>query len=199
MNAVERCAALVLLLALAPFLVFIGILIRVLSGQSPLVSHLRVGRNWVPFRMLKFRTMWNSVPGRGNHGGLVELVVAEPGAGLKRSDDPRVNGYAARFLRKYSIDELPQLAHVLSGRMSLVGPRPLTKGELLAQYGPEASETLKLAPGITGLWQVMGRSRLAYRQRRRLDLFYVRHRSVRMYLWVLARTIPRVLTGRDSW
>ncbi len=198
-NAGERLAALVLLLALAPFLVFIGIFIRLRSGQSPLVSHLRVGRNWVPFRMLKFRTMWSSVQGTGNHGGLVELVVAEPGAGLKRPADPRVNGHAAHFLRKYSLDELPQLVHVLTGRMSLVGPRPLTKGELLTQYGPEASEMLKLAPGITGLWQVMGRSRLTYRQRRRLDLFYVRHRSFRLYVWVLARTIPRVLTGRDSW
>lgn len=83
--------------------------------------------------------------------------------------------------------------------MSLVGPRPLTRSELRSYYGPNANELLEVKPGITGLWQVMGRNRLTYSQRRRLDLFYVRKRSVGLYLAILARTIPRVLTGKDSW
>ena len=83
--------------------------------------------------------------------------------------------------------------------MSLVGPRPLTREEMRAHYASDAPEVLSVKPGITGLWQVMGRSRLTYPQRRRLDLFLVRKRSARLYAAILLRTLPEVLAGRNSW
>ena len=89
--------------------------------------------------------------------------------------------------------------HVVTGRMSFVGPRPLTRTELSVHYGRSARKILSAKPGLTGLWQVMGRSRLSYRQRARLDAFYVEKQSVPLYFGILARTIPQVLAGKDSW
>ena len=91
------------------------------------------------------------------------------------------------------------MVNVLRGEMALVGPRPLTREEMRAHYAADAPEVLSVKPGITGLWQVMGRSRLTYPQRRRLDLFLVRKRSARLYLAIVLRTLPEVLTGRNSW
>jgi exopolysaccharide production protein ExoY len=103
------------------------------------------------------------------------------------------------LFRKYSIDELPQLWHVVQGKMSLVGPRPMTAQELSDRYGQAAAEVLRFRPGLTGLWQIRGRSRLNYGQRRRLDLLFVRSWSVRLYFRILLATVPRVLTGKDAW
>ena len=104
----------------------------------------------------------------------------------------------ALFCRRFSLDELPQLIHVLSGRMRLVGPRPITHEEWNEHYGPLAVEVLSVSPGMTGLWQVVGRNRLTYGQRRRLDLFYARHRGPQLDLLLLLRTPARVLSGRDA-
>jgi lipopolysaccharide/colanic/teichoic acid biosynthesis glycosyltransferase len=101
--------------------------------------------------------------------------------------------------RRFSLDELPQLAHVVIGQMSLVGPRPITQAELLKYYGASAGEVTGILPGMTGLWQVMGRNRLNYRQRRRLDLFLVRHFSPGFYFQILLRTLPNVLLGSNAW
>ena len=103
------------------------------------------------------------------------------------------------FCRRFSIDELPQFVNVLRGEMSLVAPRPVTESELKKYYGCDAEEVLRVKPGVTGLWQVMGRSRLTYRQRREMDLFLVRNRSLKLYLTILLRTIQAVLTGKDGW
>jgi lipopolysaccharide/colanic/teichoic acid biosynthesis glycosyltransferase len=147
--------------------------------------------------MLKFRSMWNGHP-RGLPGFIERLgddIVPEK----KNGDDPRVTSRFARFCRKYSIDELPQLWHVLRGEMSLVGPRPVTKAEWENYYGAGAAEVLRCKPGISGLWQIRGRNRLTYRQRRRLDLFLVRHLTPGLYFSILLRTLPRALSGRDAW
>jgi exopolysaccharide production protein ExoY len=117
----------------------------------------------------------------------------------KSEKDSRVTSRFAAFCRRYSIDELPQLYQVVTGQMSLIGPRPLTKLELDLYYGRNAAELLTRRPGISGLWQVSGRSRLSYRQRRRLDLFLVRKWSPGLYLQTLLATIPTVLTGRNAW
>jgi lipopolysaccharide/colanic/teichoic acid biosynthesis glycosyltransferase len=199
LGAAERAAALLLAAALAPVLGIIALVIWLLARRPPLVCHLRIGRQGHPFWMLKFRTMWNGEPRIAGGSRLVEFVRQEPGPKRKNPHDPRIRSRFARLCRRYSIDELPQLLHVTSGCMSLVGPRPLTRSELRSHYGPQASEVLQVKPGITGLWQVMGRSRLTYRQRRRLDLFYIHKRSVGLDLAILARTIPRVLSGKDSW
>jgi exopolysaccharide production protein ExoY len=193
----ERLEALLLLSTLAPFLIATGVALVVLSRRSPLVAHRRVGMRGRPFWTLKFRTMW---PDRGRSKfSFIERVVEDPGPDLKAAADPRVTSRFARACRRYSIDELPQLLNVVRGEMALVGPRPLTREEMREHYAADAPEVLSVKPGITGLWQVMGRSRLTYPQRRRLDLFLVRKRSARLYLAIVLRTLPEVLAGRNSW
>ena len=194
----ERVAAALLLIALLPAMLLAAAAIALLSRRSPLVAHLRIGQFGVPLWTLKFRTMWGSAAGAGR-GGFIEYIVDERGPEYKRSADPRVSSAFARFCRRFSIDELPQLLNVVRGEMSLVGPRPLTEGELKKHYGTDASETLLVKPGITGLWQVMGRSRLTFDRRRELDLFLVRNRSLRLYLTILMRTVPAVLQGKHGW
>jgi lipopolysaccharide/colanic/teichoic acid biosynthesis glycosyltransferase len=130
---------------------------------------------------------------------LVERIAETPGPEIKSAHDPRVVSGFARFCRRFSIDELPQLWHVIRGEMALVGPRALTLEELRLNYAQDAPEVLAVKPGITGLWQVMGRSRLSYAQRRRLDLFLVRKRSLGLYVAILLRTLPEVVAGRNSW
>ena len=118
------------------------------------------------------------------------------GPDLKSPDDPRVASSFARFCRRHSIDELPQLWHVVSGEMSLVGPRPVTEGELHRYYGAHASEVLQVKPGLAGLWQVSGRNRLTYAERCRLDLRLVRERSIPLVLRHPAANPSRSLQRR---
>ncbi len=146
--------------------------------------------------MLKFRSMWS---GRASGGGLMEYLPEDKVPEVKDGNDPRVASRFARFCRRHSIDELPQLWHVMRGEMSLVGPRPVTQAEWSEHYGVSAGEVLALKPGLTGLWQTRGRNRLTYRQRRRLDLFLARHYCLLLYLRILGHTVPRVLAGRDAW
>lgn len=193
----ERLASVLLLLALGPLLALTGLLILCFSKRSPLVAHRRVGLYGRSLWTLKFRTMWQR--DEPWEVGLTERIVENAGPVLKSADDPRVTSRLARFLRRYSVDELPQLVNVARGEMALVGPRPLTREELRSHYGPLAPEVLSVRPGVTGLWQVMGRSRLSYPARRRLDLLLVRKRSLRLYLYILLRTFPEVLAGRNSW
>jgi exopolysaccharide production protein ExoY len=152
--------------------------------------------------MLKLRTMWGPGAGGTSAGGgnrWVECIADDRGPERKLADDPRVHGRFPQFLRRHSVDELPQLWHVVSGEMSLVGPRPVTERELRKYYGAEADEVLRLRPGLAGLWQISGRNRLTYDDRRRLDLEYVRNRSLGMYVGILLRTVPEVLRGQNTW
>jgi exopolysaccharide production protein ExoY len=196
----ERVLSAAALAALSPYLLLTGIAVRWLSGSPPLVAHLRTGQGGEPFWMLKFRTMWDGTEPAGADSGFLVEYISSPGVpGLKSAGDPRVTSRFARFLRRYSLDELPQLAHVVTGRMSLVGPRPLLSSELEAYYGEDAWQVVSVKPGLTGLWQVSGRSRLPYPQRRELDKLLVENRSPKLFLKILARTIPAVVLGRDSW
>jgi exopolysaccharide production protein ExoY len=194
---VERIAAAVVLVALSPVLVVIGIVIAVLSRSGPLVRHARVGWNGRPLYMLKFRTMWE----RGNQPARFRMVedVSGPPPIEKQACDARINSGFAVFCRRYSLDELPQLVHVAIGEMSLVGPRPITRAELEEHYAECMEEVLSLRPGITGLWQVRGRNELTYAARRRLDRIFVRRASVGLYFWVLVRSVPGVVSGRGAF
>ena len=194
----ERVASILLLVLLLPLTILVAAAIVTLSRRSPLVAHMRVGQFGVPLWTLKFRTMWGEAAGTGRME-LIEHIVDERGQEYKCSADPRVTSEFARFCRQFSIDELPQLVNVARGEMSLVGPRPVTQGELKKHYGTDAGEMLTVKPGITGLWQVMGRSRLSFDQRRELDLHLVRNRSPKLYFTILMRTIPAVLKGKDGW
>jgi exopolysaccharide production protein ExoY len=198
-SVVERLGALALLIVLAPLLILIGLATGLLSGASPLIAHRRLGFLGQPFWLLKFRTMWPRRGRGGNPFRLVEYIVDENGPRRKRTRDRRICSRFARFCRRHSIDELPQLWHVVQGQMSLVGPRPITAAEWEVHYTCSASELLEVKPGISGLWQIMGRSRLTYEQRRSLDLELVRNRSLKLYFRILMGTLPEVWSGRNAW
>jgi len=194
----ERVAALLLLFALLPLLLALGLVIAVLSSGPPLIALARAGRHGRCIWLLKLRTMWGSESEPRRGGGLLERMEVTLVPVLKTGSDPRVTNRLAAFCRRYSIDELPQLWHVVRGEMALVGPRPLTFAELDAYYGVDANEVLNLKPGLTGLWQVKGRNSLSYAERLALDLYLVRNWSPRLYLSVLCATIPAVLSGRNA-
>ncbi len=194
----ERLAASLILLIASPLLLLIAVVTWVLSGRSPLVAHLRVGHCGRPLWVLKYRTMWYYPTKRNWSLQWVEYLPVN-GFKAKSERDPRVNSGFARFCRRYSLDELPQLLHVARGEMSFVGPRPITSVEINEYYGRHAAEVLSARPGLTGLWQIRGRNRLTYRQRLRLDLFLVRRGCAALYMRVLLGTIPRVLTGKDAF
>jgi lipopolysaccharide/colanic/teichoic acid biosynthesis glycosyltransferase len=129
----------------------------------------------------------------------VQYIDDQIGPFRKSPDDSRIRGRFGRFCRRHSLDELPQLVNVLSGEMSLVGPRPVTRAEIVQIYGPKADEVLCVKPGLSGLWQISGRNRLSSAERCRLDLECVRKRSARMYFRVLLRTLPELFTGESAW
>jgi lipopolysaccharide/colanic/teichoic acid biosynthesis glycosyltransferase len=192
----ERAAAILLLALTLPLLVVCGLVMWLLSGRTPLIAHRRVGWQGAPLWMLKLRTMWED---DAQHAGWIERIDDDCGPALKSAEDARVSSAFARFCRRHSIDELPQLWHVLSGEMSLVGPRPMTRRELDRYYGAHAEDVLQVRPGLAGLWQVSGRNRLTYAERCRLDLKLVRERSLAMYCGILLRTLPEVFRGKNSW
>jgi lipopolysaccharide/colanic/teichoic acid biosynthesis glycosyltransferase len=199
-SVVERVLAGSLLIALLPALAALSLAVALISRKSPFIAHRRLGRYGDEFWMLKIRTMWD----RGEPLTLpqvspfIEYVADTHVPAFKGARDPRVTSKLALFCRRFSLDELPQLIHVLNGRMRLVGPRPITRAEWDSYYGPSATEVLSVSPGMTGLWQVLGRNRLTYGQRRRLDLFYARHNRPQLDLLLLLRTPARVLSGRDA-
>ncbi len=195
-GAGERLASALLLIALGPALLACAAAIALASRRSPFIAHRRVGWRGETLWMIKLRTMWDGEPASCPHW--IEHI-SEEAPDLKDARDPRIGNGFARFCRRHSIDELPQLWHVACGEMSLVGPRPLTPAELARYYGPDADELLAVKPGLAGLWQVSGRNRLTYLRRKQLDLRYVRERSLAMYLRILLRTIPEVLHGANSW
>jgi lipopolysaccharide/colanic/teichoic acid biosynthesis glycosyltransferase len=154
----------------------------------------RVGRDSNRFQVLKFRTMVT------NAEQLLAQLHAEQGyeGGLfKMTDDPRITG-PGKWLRRFSVDELPQLINVLKGDMSLVGPRPPLAHEV-AQYDEDITRRLRVRPGMTGLWQVSGRSSLAWSEAVRLDLYYVDNWSMVQDLTILARTFGAVFSSRGAY
>jgi len=193
----ERPAAVLLLVLLSPVMLAVAVAVFLLSQRGPLVAHNRVGWRGTPFAMLKFRTMWAGGPAHSPFFSIENVGGLQGGA--KTMSDPRVTSRFAAFCRRYSVDELPQLWHVARGEMSLVGPRPLTINELREHYGSAMPEVLSLRPGLTGLWQSMGRSRLSYAQRRRLDLLLARRMSAGMYFAILVRSVPKLLAGEDAY
>jgi exopolysaccharide production protein ExoY len=193
----ERMAAIFLLLLAFPLLAICAVIVAVLSGRTPLIAHRRAGWQGTPLWMLKLRTMWGDETTHG--GGWIERIADDGAAELKSETDSRVSSGFARFCRRYSLDELPQLWHVISGEMSLVGPRPITEAELHRHYGAHAAEILQVRPGLAGLWQVSGRNSLTYAERCRMDLRLVRERSLALYFTILLRTLPAVFSGENSW
>lgn len=170
-----------------PLILVIAITIR-LSGTPVLFSHSRIGRGRKPFSCYKFRSMAPNA-----EEILQEIVHSDPEAlsewreNHKLKNDPRVTRLGD-FLRKSSLDELPQLWNVLKGEMSLVGPRPIVPDEL-ERYGNKVRSYCSVRPGMTGLWQISGRSSVTYSRRVSLDMLYIRKQGSRVDLWIILKTI----------
>lgn len=193
-RALDLVGAALGVLALAPVLAVIALVIRLDDGGPVFFRQVRVGRGGEEFSIVKFRTMCVDAEAR-----VTALRAGNDGAGplFKMKDDPRVTRVGA-FLRRTSLDELPQLWNVLTGSMSLVGPRPALPCEV-ALYEDFADRRLLVTPGITGLWQVSGRSDLDWAEGVRLDLHYVENWSFVHDLVILARTVPSVLRSRGAY
>lgn len=183
-----------LIVCTAPLMLFLAILVRMDSRGPILFRQERVGIEGVPFRMLKFRSMIEDAESR-----LAELTNFNEGSGLlfKMKSDPRVTRLG-RILRRYSLDELPQLYNVFAGSMSLVGPRPPLPREVQS-YEYEVRRRLLVKPGLTGLWQVSGRSNLSWQDSVRLDLYYVENWSLAGDLIILLRTVRAVFGSSGAY
>jgi lipopolysaccharide/colanic/teichoic acid biosynthesis glycosyltransferase len=179
-----------LLLLLSPVLLLVSLAIRLDSPGPVLFAHRRTGRLGKRFVMYKFRTM--RVGADRERGEVARLSKLQP-PDFKIEDDPRITR-VGRYLRQWSVDEIP---NVLRGDMSLVGPRPTTWGPEL--YEEWQLDRLSVRPGVTGLWQVMGRGDVHFDERVRLDLRYIRDRSLRLDLWIMLRTVKAVLSRRGAY
>lgn len=193
-SLLERSLAAVALLLLAvPFLV-IAAIVRLTSPGPALFRQQRVGLNGRIFDVYKFRTMVDGAD------GLIDQIIdlnEHDGVLFKIKNDPRCTRFGTR-LRRHSIDELPQLINVVRGDMSLVGPRPALPTEV-AQYGATTCRRLQVKPGLTGLWQVSGRSNLSWDESVKLDLRYVEEWSPLLDVKILLQTVPAVLTRKGAY
>jgi exopolysaccharide biosynthesis polyprenyl glycosylphosphotransferase len=190
----DLVGSLALLVLFSPLITFAALRIYLHDHGPVLFSQARVGRDGKVFRVWKFRSMVT------NAEQLLAALQKEQGyeTGLfKMEDDPRVTS-PGRWLRRFSIDELPQLLNVLHGDMSLVGPRPPLTHEV-AQYDDDMIRRLRVRPGMTGLWQVSGRSELSWSEATRLDLYYVDNWSMFQDLTILCRTLGAVLSPRGAY
>ncbi len=193
-RAIDVVASLVLLVLLSPLMLVVFVLVKLTSRGPALYKSERIGMGGRPFMFLKFRTMHADADERR-----IELMVKneKDGPVFKIAKDPRVTSIG-KFLRKTSIDELPQLIHVLTGQMTLVGPRPPIRHEVM-QYDAAALERLSVKPGITCYWQICGRSDLSFEQWIEMDRQYLRDMSLRTDLSILVKTPIAVITCRGAY
>ena len=202
-NAIKRMcdiiASLIGIILLTPVWIIVAVMVRLHDGGPAFFKQERVGLDGTTFTMFKFRTM--HVDAEAMKASLAEANEADASAGnsvmFKMANDPRVTRIGA-FLRKTSIDELPQLFNVLRGDMSLVGPRPPLPSEV-AQYEPRVMGKFAVRPGITGLWQISGRSNLSWDETVHLDLSYAQHRSLTLDAWIVLQTIPALLRHEGAY
>ncbi|MBS3821186.1 MAG: sugar transferase [Planctomycetes bacterium] len=183
-----------LLVLLSPVMLLTALLVK-LSSRGPIIfSQTRAGTDGQPFTMYKFRTMRS---GAQDDVDFLRHRNYQNGPVFKLPEDPRLT-FVGKFLRRSSIDELPQLFNVLRGEMSLVGPRPLWLPEAQRTTGA-ARLRMKVTPGLTCLWQISGRSELTYEQWILLDLYYLRSRGLLLDLLIMVQTIPAVLCGHGAY
>ncbi len=183
-----------LLLVLCPLFGIIALLIKWDSPGPVLFKQMRVGQDGVEFPFYKFRSMISDAEAKRH---LLEMQNERTGPVFKMRNDPRITR-VGRVLRKFSLDELPQLLNVLKGEMSLVGPRPAIPAET-EKYTPRQRQRLICLPGVTGLWQVSGRASLSFERSIELDLYYIEHQSIGLYFRILLMTIPAVLSGDGAY
>jgi lipopolysaccharide/colanic/teichoic acid biosynthesis glycosyltransferase len=193
---IDVVSASALLVLATPVLLLAACAVLLTSGRPIFFGHQRVGRNGRLFRCWKLRTMEVGAEARLEREPALGERYRTNGYKVPASKDPRITR-TGRLLRAYYLDELPQLFNVLNGTMSLVGPRPVVPAEL-QEFGPGAQELVQHRPGIVGAWTSRGRERPAYPERAQIELEYLRNRSTRRNLRILARTIPVVLRGQGD-
>jgi lipopolysaccharide/colanic/teichoic acid biosynthesis glycosyltransferase len=198
-RALDVVVALALLLVLLPIIALVAVAVRLDSAGPLLFRQQRYGRGCRPFTVLKFRTMHDGVSPEAHRRYIAQLASApnDGGAGLKKlTGDLRVTRVGA-FLRRTSLDELPQLVNVVRGEMSIVGPRPALSYEL-EHYAPEHFDRFDVRPGLTGLWQVSGRNAIGFVGMLELDAEYARTTSLRLDAMILLRTPLAVLRANSA-
>ena len=190
----DFCAALIGSIITLPFFIIIAIAIKLDSKGPVFFIHRRVGKNGKPLPILKFRTM---VVGAEN---MIKDFTPEQKkeweTNFKLEHDPRVTGIG-HFLRKTSIDELPQLYNILAGQLSVVGPRPVTEEEI-EKYGKNKDKIFSVTPGLTGWWACNGRSNIDYQERMELELYYVDHASLLLDLKIILKTVKITLSHEGA-
>lgn len=196
------------ILVLSPVFIAIALIVKIRDPQGPIFyRHYRLSRNGAPVYVVKFRTMlWRYCDGPGRPFKTAEETFTAMGRedlipefqlAQKVANDPRVSRFG-RFLRRTSLDELPQLFNVFAGSMSLVGPRPIIQAEL-HHYGDRGAIFLALKPGMTGLWQISGRSDISYEDRVKLDIYYVEHWGLFLDIKILFKTALTFLRGKGAY
>ena len=196
-RAIDILLALSALIVLLPIIAMVVLLLKMSSRDSAIFSHQRVGHRGKPFKCFKFRTMVsNGDQLLADHFVKFPAARADWEADRKLRDDPRVTS-VGRILRSSSLDELPQIFNVLQGSMSIVGPRPIVSAEI-EKYGLAYGSYQSCRPGITGLWQVSGRSNCGYEQRVEFDDSYARNWSVLSDCWIICKTVGVVITREGS-
>lgn len=193
-RAVDILISLLGIILLSPLFLIVAIIIKLDSRGNAIFRQIRIGKDGRPFVFYKFRTMKHGAEKLKDH---LQHLSDIKGPAFKIKKDPRITR-VGRFLRKSSIDELPQLFNVLKGDMTLVGPRPPLPEEV-KKYGRREKRRLKVKPGLTGLWQVSGRNDISFLEWMELDLYYIEHRSIVLDLKILIRTIPAVLSGKGAY
>lgn len=198
----KRLSDLLLLIVFSPLLIpvflILGILVKATSKGPVFYGHKRVGKNGKEFKCWKFRSM------NVNSQEMLQKILSEDPKRRsewekerKFSDDPRVTKFG-KFLRKTSLDELPQLINILKGEMSFIGPRPVTKEET-EKYGDKKDYVLSVLPGLSGMWQISGRSETSYEERITFDTYYIQNWSVWLDIWILIKTIWVVFKGKGAY
>jgi len=182
-----------------PITIPIAIIIKLTDGGNIIYGHERIGKDGKKFKVLKFRSMYMDADKK-----LKEILANDPKAReewektFKLKNDPRVTPIG-KFLRKSSFDELPQFINVLKGDMSVVGPRPVVEEELTKYYKEKAELYKSVKPGVTGYWQVEGRSDTDYDERIRMDEYYIKNQSFLLDLKIILKTIKIMLTGKGAY
>ncbi|VUD46949.1 putative sugar transferase EpsL [Thalassocella blandensis] len=191
----HQFAAIFGLLMVLPFLLLVMLFIMLESKGSPVYSQTRVGKNGKTFKLFKLRSMYRSDDYR--HQLAAQMESDREGVCKKLRQDPRVTRMG-KWIRKYSVDEIPQLFNVINGDMLLIGPRPALPQEV-AQYDQRALRRLNVKPGLTGLWQVSGRADTTFEEQIDLDLQYVYGKSIWMDMNIAFATVPAVLFGKGAY
>ncbi|WP_370866541.1 sugar transferase [Saccharibacillus sp. JS10] len=197
-RSMDMVASLIGLVLLSPLFIVLAILIKIEDSKGPVFfKQQRFGKNSKMFNIYKFRSMATNAEQRLKEDPVLYEKYVANNYKLEQDEDPRITSIG-RFLRKTSLDELPQLFNVFKGEMSLVGPRPIVAQEL-KEYKDRKDDLLSVKPGVTGYWQVSGRSDVGYPERVDLELFYVYHRTIWLDIRILFATVISVLLKKGAY